>query len=189
MRFVARQTPRFRAGTPTFEGLPSEASSRLCKASRPPQKSHPIHGYVVAGYALDAADGPLLTADVVARFGSGGEKRQCRRYRDRVLQTGRCTLKPTFASCATHYRWAQLRRMGRWSPLSPGFRSRATTRCIRSGSTRMAGYMFQPPRLMAEGVNVDPLGSCMIGARVFPDMFRGLVAIAPDAWMVTPLEV
>jgi len=49
------------------------------------------------------------------------------------------------------------------------------------------GLLFQPPRLMAEGVNVDPLGSCMIGARVFPDMFRGLVAIAPDAWMVTPL--
>jgi hypothetical protein len=56
-------------------------------------------------------------------------------------------------------------------------------------STRIADYMFQPPRLMAEGVNVDPLGSCMIGASVFPDMFRGLVAIAPDAWMVAPLGV
>ena len=34
---------------------------------------------------------------------------------------------------------------------------------------------------MAEGVNVDPLGSRMIGARVFPDRFRGLVAIGPAA--------
>jgi hypothetical protein len=34
---------------------------------------------------------------------------------------------------------------------------------------------------MAEGVNVDPLGSCMMGARVFPDRFRGLVAIGPAA--------
>jgi hypothetical protein len=41
---------------------------------------------------------------------------------------------------------------------------------------------------MAEGVNVDPLGSCMIGARVFPDKFRGLVAIGSGALMVTPLE-
>jgi len=40
---------------------------------------------------------------------------------------------------------------------------------------------------MAEGVNVESLGSCMIGARVFPDKFRGLVTIAPEAWMVTPL--
>jgi hypothetical protein len=40
---------------------------------------------------------------------------------------------------------------------------------------------------MAEGVNVEPLGSCMIGARAFPDKFRGLVAIAPEARMVTPL--
>ena len=48
--------------------------------------------------------------------------------------------------------------------------------------------MFQPPRLMAEGANVDPLGSCIIGARVFPDKFRGLVAIGPGALMVTPLE-
>jgi hypothetical protein len=30
---------------------------------------------------------------------------------------------------------------------------------------------------MAEGTNVDPLGSCMIGASVFPDKFRGLVAM------------
>jgi hypothetical protein len=28
----------------------------------------------------------------------------------------------------------------------------------------------------------------MIGARVFPDKFRGLVAIEPNALMVTPLE-
>jgi hypothetical protein len=41
---------------------------------------------------------------------------------------------------------------------------------------------------MAEGVNVDPLGSCMIGASVFPDKFRGLVAIGAGALMVTPLE-
>lgn len=40
---------------------------------------------------------------------------------------------------------------------------------------------------MAEGVNVDPLGSCMIGARVFPDKFRGLVATGLGALM-TPLE-
>ena len=40
---------------------------------------------------------------------------------------------------------------------------------------------------MAEGVSVDPLGSCMIGARVFPDRFRGLVAIRLAEPTVTPL--
>jgi hypothetical protein len=40
---------------------------------------------------------------------------------------------------------------------------------------------------MAAGVNVDPLGSCMIGARVFPDKFGGLVAIRLVAPAVTPL--
>jgi hypothetical protein len=48
--------------------------------------------------------------------------------------------------------------------------------------------LFQPPRLMAEGANVDPLGSCIIGARAFPDKFRGLVAIGPGAPMAIPLE-
>jgi hypothetical protein len=38
---------------------------------------------------------------------------------------------------------------------------------------------------MAEGVNVDPLGSCMIGARAFPDKFRGLV----DIGLVAPTEM
>jgi hypothetical protein len=41
---------------------------------------------------------------------------------------------------------------------------------------------------MAEGANVDPLGSCMIGASVFPDKFRGLVATGLGVLMVTPLE-
>jgi hypothetical protein len=41
---------------------------------------------------------------------------------------------------------------------------------------------------MAEGVNVDPLGSCMIGARVFPEKFGGLVAMAPAVPTVTPLN-
>jgi hypothetical protein len=40
---------------------------------------------------------------------------------------------------------------------------------------------------MAAGVNVDPLGSCMIGARVFPDKFGGLVAIRLVAPVVMPL--
>jgi hypothetical protein len=48
--------------------------------------------------------------------------------------------------------------------------------------------LFQPPRLIAEGVNVDPLGSCMIGASVFPDKFRGLVAMGRALSTVTPLE-
>jgi len=48
--------------------------------------------------------------------------------------------------------------------------------------------LFQPPRLIAEGVNVDPLGSFMIGARVFPDKFRGLVAMGRAVLTVTPLE-
>jgi hypothetical protein len=40
---------------------------------------------------------------------------------------------------------------------------------------------------MAAGVNVDPLGSCMIGASIFPDKFGGLVAIRLVAPAVTPL--
>jgi hypothetical protein len=49
------------------------------------------------------------------------------------------------------------------------------------------GLSFHPPRLIAEGVNVDPLGSCMMGARVFPEIFGGLVAIGRGAPTVTPL--
>ena len=40
---------------------------------------------------------------------------------------------------------------------------------------------------MADGVSVEPLGSCMIGASVFPEMFGGLVAIGLAAPMVAPL--
>jgi hypothetical protein len=39
--------------------------------------------------------------------------------------------------------------------------------------------LFQPPRLMAEGVNVDPLGSCAIGANELPVTFLGLFAMRP----------
>ena len=41
---------------------------------------------------------------------------------------------------------------------------------------------------MAEGANVDPLGSCAIGARVFPDKFRGLVAMGLAVPALTPLK-
>jgi hypothetical protein len=34
-------------------------------------------------------------------------------------------------------------------------------------------------RFIAEPVSVDPLGSCAMGANVFPDIFLGLVAIRP----------
>jgi hypothetical protein len=40
---------------------------------------------------------------------------------------------------------------------------------------------------MADGVSVEPLGSCMIGARVFPEMFGGLVGLGPAVPMATPL--
>jgi hypothetical protein len=39
---------------------------------------------------------------------------------------------------------------------------------------------------MAEGVNVDPLGACIIGARVFPDKFLGFVAITPVVPTLVP---
>src|SRR5258708_38854720 len=41
---------------------------------------------------------------------------------------------------------------------------------------------------MDEGTSVDPLGSCMIGARVFPEKFRGLVAMGRVVSTVTLLE-
>jgi hypothetical protein len=43
------------------------------------------------------------------------------------------------------------------------------------------------PRLMAAGANVDPLGSCMTGASVFPEKFLGMVAIRPAELAVKPL--
>jgi hypothetical protein len=60
--------------------------------------------------------------------------------------------------------------------------------CNKKPRASAGSFLFQPPRLMAEGVNVDPLGSCMIGARVFPDKFGGLVAIGPAAPTVAPLK-
>jgi hypothetical protein len=44
------------------------------------------------------------------------------------------------------------------------------------------------PRLVAAGANVDPLGSCMTGASVFPEKFLGLVAIRPAEPAVKPLK-
>src|ERR1700738_5499347 len=41
-------------------------------------------------------------------------------------------------------------------------------------------FLFQPPRARADGVSVDPLGSCAMGSSVFPEMFLGMVAIGPD---------
>jgi hypothetical protein len=40
---------------------------------------------------------------------------------------------------------------------------------------------------MARGVSIEPLGSRMMGARVLPEMFGGLVAIGLGVPMVTPL--
>ena len=40
-----------------------------------------------------------------------------------------------------------------------------------------AKFYSDPPRLIADGVSVDPLGSCAMGASEFPERFRGLVAM------------
>src|ERR1700732_1058893 len=48
---------------------------------------------------------------------------------------------------------------------------------------------IQRPRIRAEGVSVDPLGSAptAMGPSVFPEMFMGLVAIGPVWPAVTPV--
>jgi hypothetical protein len=49
------------------------------------------------------------------------------------------------------------------------------------------GFFGLHPRLVAAGANVDPLGSCMTGASVFPEKFLGMVAIRPAELAVKPL--
>jgi hypothetical protein len=45
---------------------------------------------------------------------------------------------------------------------------------------------FYRPRFIAAGTNVEPLGSPVMGASVFPEMFGGLVANACAVLTVTP---
>jgi hypothetical protein len=43
--------------------------------------------------------------------------------------------------------------------------------------------LFYPPRFMAEGANVDPLGSCMMGARVFPERLLSCSSRSMLTWL------
>jgi hypothetical protein len=78
-------------------------------------------------------------ADAVTRFGPGPDRRNAGGTGIALYNGG--LYAETIASCATHCRRAQLRRIGRPRSLSPGCRSPAITRCIRSESMRMANYM------------------------------------------------
>src|ERR1700738_88152 len=74
---------------------------------------------------------------------------------------------------------------------APSNASRLPRHCRRSirekGPARCGAFLFQPPRARADGVSVDPLGSCAMGSSVFPEMFLGMVAIGPVGPTVTPV--
>src|SRR3984957_6260327 len=68
-RDLKRQVRPSRTKSASRQGdLKHRTEGNVCRgqepaAAGPPQKSGPILGRVVAGYALDAADGPLLAAE------------------------------------------------------------------------------------------------------------------------------